>query len=106
MGNEEDAYPADGEGPVREVTLSGFAISATAVTNTEFAEFVGATGHRTTAEVEGWSFVFAGLLPDDFPPTRGCWGPSGGGRWKAPTGDTRRVRTPASPPTATGGTTR
>ena len=29
MGNEEDAYPADGEGPVREVTLSGFAISAT-----------------------------------------------------------------------------
>ena len=40
MGNQEDAYPADGEGPVREVTLSGFAISATAVTNTEFAEFV------------------------------------------------------------------
>ena len=24
MGNEQDAYPADGEGPVREVFLSSF----------------------------------------------------------------------------------
>ena len=91
MGNEEDAYPADGEGPVREVTLPGFAISATAVTNAEFAEFVGATGHRTTAEVEGWSFVFAGLLPDDFPPTRGVlgaewWREVEGADWRHPEG--------------------
>ena len=33
--------------------------------------FVRATGHVTAAERFGWSFVFAGLLPDDFPPTRG-----------------------------------
>ena len=91
MGNEENAYPADGEGPVREVTLSGFAISATAVTNAEFAEFVGVTGHQTTAEVEGWSFVFAGLLPDDFPPTRGVlgaewWRQVEGADWRHPEG--------------------
>jgi len=96
MGNEEDAYPADGEGPVREVTLSGFAISATAVTNAEFAEFVGATGHRTTAEVEGWSFVFAGLLPDDFPPTRAVlgaewWRQVEGADWRHPEGPDSRL---------------
>ncbi|MED5276840.1 MAG: SUMF1/EgtB/PvdO family nonheme iron enzyme, partial [Actinomycetota bacterium] len=76
MGNELDAYPADGEGPIREVILSPFSISSTAVSNKEFSAFVAATGHVTTAEQseEGeppWSFVFAGLLPDDFPPTRG-----------------------------------
>ena len=96
MGNEENAYPADGEGPVREVTLSGFAISATAVTTAEFAEFVGATGHRTTAEVEGWSFVFAGLLPDDFPPTRGVlgaewWRQVEGADWRHPEGPDSRL---------------
>ena len=96
MGNEEDAYPADGEGPVREVILSGFAISATAVTNAEFAEFVGVTGHQTTAEVEGWSFVFAGLLPDDFPPTRGVlgaewWRQVEGADWRHPEGPDSRL---------------
>ena len=96
MGNQEDAYPADGEGPVREVTLSGFAISATAVTNAEFAEFVGVTGHQTTAEVEGWSFVFAGLLPDDFPPTRGVlgaewWRQVEGADWRHPEGPDSRL---------------
>ena len=79
MGNEHDAYPADGEGPVREVFLSSFAISSTAVTNEEFKAFVADTNYVTTAEQSEdgsppWSFVFAGLLPDDFPPTRGVLG--------------------------------
>ena len=79
MGNEHDAYPADGEGPVREVFLSSFAISSTAVTNEEFKAFVADTDYVTTAEQSEdgsppWSFVFAGLLPDDFPPTRGVLG--------------------------------
>ena len=79
MGNELDAYPADGEGPVREVVLSPFSISSTAVSNAEFAAFVAATNYVTTAEQSEdgsppWSFVFAGLLPDDFPPTRGVLG--------------------------------
>lgn len=38
------------EGPVREVTVSPFAITATEVTNAEFAAFVAATGYVTTAE--------------------------------------------------------
>ncbi len=68
MGNELDAYPADGEGPVREIVLSPFSISSTAVSNAEFATFVAATNYVTTAEQSvnsepPWSFVFAGLLP-------------------------------------------
>ena len=37
-------------------------MTATAVTNQQFATFVGATGYRTEAERYGWSFVFAGAL--------------------------------------------
>ena len=91
MGNEEDAYPSDGEGPVRTVALSPFAISATAVTTTEFAAFVEATGHETIAERDGWSFVFAGHLPDDFDETRGVvgaewWRQVFGADWRHPEG--------------------
>jgi formylglycine-generating enzyme required for sulfatase activity len=72
MGNGRgDGYPDDGEGPVRDVEVGPFAITATAVTNAEFARFVDATGWVTDAERYGWSFVFGGLLPDDFPDTRG-----------------------------------
>ena len=58
--------PGDGERPVHHVELAAFAIDAVAVSNERFAAFAGATGHRTDAERFGWSFVFAGLLPDDF----------------------------------------
>ncbi len=61
------AYPADGEGPIHVVELSPFRIDAVTVSTTRFAEFVEATGHVTEAERFGWSFVFAGFLPDDFP---------------------------------------
>ena len=72
MGAEGDGtYPADGEGPVHRVRLSPFSIAAHAVSNDDFAAFVDATGHVTEAERFGWSFVFAGLLPDDFETTRG-----------------------------------
>ena len=75
MGTDDPwTYPGDGEGPVRTVELSPYSISATTVTNDEFAAFVEATGHTTTAEAEGWSFVFAGHLPDDFAETRGVVG--------------------------------
>ena len=71
QGNQRgDGYPGDGEGPAREVHLDAYRIAATAVTNDEFARFVSATGHRTVAEALGDSFVFGGLLPDDFPPTQ------------------------------------
>src|SRR5436305_1115120 len=45
-------------------------IDSYAVSNESFAEFVAATEYVTEAERFGWSFVFGGLLPDDFPATR------------------------------------
>ncbi|MGC4190985.1 MAG: formylglycine-generating enzyme family protein [Thermomicrobiales bacterium] len=92
MGNpRSDGYPADGEGPVHPVELPPFAIGATTVTARQFTMFVEATGYRTTAEREGWSFVFAGLLPRDFPPTRGVaaapwWRQVFGADWRHPEG--------------------
>jgi formylglycine-generating enzyme len=72
MGSQDAAlaYPADGEGPVRTVHVDPFWIDACAVSNEQFARFAADTGYRTSAERIGWSFVFAGRLPDDFPPTR------------------------------------
>jgi formylglycine-generating enzyme len=92
MGSEDElAYPADGEGPVRSVGLSPFWIDRCVVSNSRFARFAEETGHVTTAERHGWSFVFAGLLPDEFPPTRGVaqapwWRVVEGARWNAPFG--------------------
>jgi sulfatase modifying factor 1 len=92
MGTDDSSgYPADGEGPVRVVTVSPFRIAATTVTNAEFARFVGETGWATDAERLGTSFVFGGLLPDDFPPTRGVvqapwWREVEGASWAHPEG--------------------
>lgn len=59
MGTEIDvAFRADGEGPVREVTLDPFYIDRYPVTNAEFGAFIAATGYVTEAERFGWSFVF------------------------------------------------
>ena len=92
MGGEDpDGFPDDREGPVREVRVEPFAISARAVTTEEFAAFVAATGHVTRAERFGWSFVFARLLPDDSP--RRALSPRlrGGARSRGPTGAGQRV---------------
>jgi formylglycine-generating enzyme required for sulfatase activity len=86
-----DTRGADGEGPVRPVTVDRFWIDAVTVTNERFGEFVDATGHQTDAERFGWSFVFGGLLPDDFPDTRGAaqapwWRQVHGASWRHPEG--------------------
>ncbi len=92
MGTDDRlGYPADGEGPVRAVTLSPFWIDVAAVTNRQFAAFVDATGHVTEAERYGCSFVFGGLLPDDFPETRAIaaapwWREVLGADWRHPDG--------------------
>jgi formylglycine-generating enzyme required for sulfatase activity len=85
------AYPDDGEGPVHEVIVPPLRVDAFAVSNARFAEFVDATGHRTTAERYGWSFVFGGFLPDDFPDTRAVsnapwWRQVYGADWLHPEG--------------------
>ncbi|MCR1160531.1 formylglycine-generating enzyme family protein [Paenarthrobacter sp. UW852] len=53
-----EGYDGDGETPVHEVQVSAFRISATTVTNEQFAGFVDATGHRTESELYGTSAVF------------------------------------------------
>ena len=89
-----DARPEDGEGPVRDVWLSPFAIDVLTVTNAQFASFVASTGHRTTSETLGWSFVFVGHVhadawkhalatrPRDIP----WWVPVDGASWRHPRG--------------------
>jgi formylglycine-generating enzyme required for sulfatase activity len=89
VGSDDPDHPE--EWPVREVVLAPYRIARMAVTNAEFAEFVEATGHRTDAEAYGWSFVFGGFLPDDFPPTRAVadapwWRQVHGADWAHPEG--------------------
>jgi sulfatase modifying factor 1 len=92
MGTDRgDGDPADGEGPAHVVHLAAYRIAPTAVTNADFARFVAATGHRTVAEGIGDSFVFAGHLPDDHPPTRAVaatpwWRLVEGADWRHPEG--------------------
>lgn len=92
MGTDDPrGYAADGEGPAHVVALPAYRIAAHTVTNAEFAAFVDATGHRTTAEELGSSFVFAGLLPADHPPTRAVaaapwWREVPGASWLLPEG--------------------
>lgn len=65
MGSDDARFPDDGEGPVRRATVSAFEIACHTVSNLQFGDFVRATGYTTDAEHYGWSFVFAGLLPQE-----------------------------------------
>jgi len=89
--DDREGFPADGEGPIRRVTVQPFYVDRCAVSNAQFGAFVEATGHRTEAEHFGWSFVFGGLLPDDFPQTRGLasapwWRQVEDADWRHPSG--------------------
>jgi formylglycine-generating enzyme required for sulfatase activity len=57
------AFPQDGEGPVRSVTLNAFEVDPFPVTNERYSAFVAATGYQTEAERFGWSFVFWAHIP-------------------------------------------
>jgi formylglycine-generating enzyme required for sulfatase activity len=95
MGTElAEGFPADGEGPVRAVTLRPFSIDRYPVTNRAFQEFVQATGYRTDAEQFGWSFVFwLHISParfrqvvEDRVHAAPWWCKVRGARWNAPEG--------------------
>ena len=70
----------DGESPRHDVSLGGFSIDATTVTNLQFAEFVEATGYRTEAENFGFSAVFH--LAVEAPPEDILGAPSGTPWWR------------------------
>jgi len=61
MGSDKH-YPE--EAPVHRVTVSGFWIDRTPVTNRQFKEFVRATGHVTFAELPPDPKNYPGALPD------------------------------------------
>jgi len=91
MGSESpEAFTADGEGPVRRVTLSPIYISKHAVTNRQFAAFVRKTGYRTEAVRFGWSFAFRNHLPEALrgpsPPGTPWWVRVDGADWAHPEG--------------------
>lgn len=93
-GEDEDAFPDDGEGPVREVTTGPFHIDAACVSNARFAVFVKATGYRTEAELIGWSYVFGSFIPaaahgavlPGTVPGAPWWRAVAGANWRAPEG--------------------
>jgi formylglycine-generating enzyme required for sulfatase activity len=95
MGTDmADAFPDDGEGPIRVVELAPFAIDRYPVTNEQFAEFVAATNYKTDAERFGWSFVFWSQIPKrrfremvaDTVAATPWWCQVYGAWWKAPEG--------------------
>ncbi len=64
MGTDSsEAWVADGEGPVREVTLKPIYVDRCAVSNGEFSAFAEATGYKTEAEIFGWTYVFHLFVP-------------------------------------------
>jgi sulfatase modifying factor 1 len=107
MGTDSlEAFPADGEWPVREVTLDAFYMDVYPVTNLQFREFARATGYRTEAERFGWSFVFRGHIPrerseelvEDTVAGADWWCKVNGADWQHPEGPGSRIENRADYP--------
>ena len=99
MGTDDgEGFPADGEGPVREVVVGRFRLAAAAVTVSQFATFVKATGYLTEAERFGWSYVFEALVGSDVT-VRGLadgapwWIAVDGASWRHPEGPGSSIST-------------
>lgn len=88
------AFDADGEGPVRTIALSPFAIDTYPVTNRDFHAFTDATDYQTEAETYGWSFCFWMQLPpkrldelvEDTVAAAPWWCKVPGASWRSPEG--------------------
>lgn len=101
MGTEDGiGFAADGEGPVRSVTLRPFAIGRTAVTNAQFRDFVRSTGYRTDADRIGWSYTFhLTITPEGMTRVLGradgapWWWAVRGTSWSRPEGPGSSIRT-------------
>lgn len=87
-----DGFPDDREGPKVSVTLPGYLMDETTVTNAAFETFVAATGYVTEAERFGWSFVFHYFLDEAtkaesrLVPNMAWWHAVAGADWRHPEG--------------------
>jgi len=91
MGTEtKEGFPADGEGPIREVMVDAFYMDTYPVTNRQFAEFTRQTDYKTEAERFDWSFVFHKHIPPELveDTVRGVtwWCKVRGACWRRPEG--------------------
>lgn len=91
MGTDSpEQFIADGEGPIREVTVDGFWMDARPVSNEQYREFVRATGYKTESERYGWSFVFHSHIPSRLVEDRASgvtwWCKVSGAEWAHPEG--------------------
>jgi formylglycine-generating enzyme required for sulfatase activity len=93
MGSEDtEGFPADHEGPVRDVVVRPLLIEPVAVTGARFAAFVKAAGYVTEAERIGWSFVFYQFVDPDLlvhcrrHSRAPWWAAVAGATWRSPEG--------------------
>ena len=89
VGAARSVIQGDGEAPQRTVRLKPFGIGCRAVTVAAFARFVEATDYQTDADRFGWSYVFAGLLPQadgPRPAEAPWWLAINGANWAQPLG--------------------
>jgi formylglycine-generating enzyme required for sulfatase activity len=105
MGSN-DHYPE--EVPVHRVSVDGFWIDRTPVTNRQFKAFVNATGHVTTAQIVPEAKDYPGALPNMLyagslaftPPSRvtdlrdwsQCWRFMKGANWRRPYGPKSNIK--------------
>lgn len=99
--DDQEGFPSDGEGPIREITLDPFWIDTSPVTNEHFGRFIATTRYVTEAERFGWSFVFWSHiaanrrreLVEDTVAGAPWWCKVRGANWSAPEGPSSDVRT-------------
>ena len=78
----------ENETPMHSVTLGAYRISRAPVTVAQFAAFVQATGYVTTAEKQGWGFIWA----------QSKWKPARGASWRTPQGAGSHIEQKAQHP--------
>lgn len=91
IGTNTPELAIDGEAPLRKTRIAAFDMDTTAVTNARYRAFVEATGYVSDAERLGDSFVFAGCLSKDAPPSQAVaaapwWRMVPGACWSNPAG--------------------
>lgn len=100
MGSDDPGFPESH--PAHDVTIDGFWMDATEVTNEQFAKFVQATGYVTIAERKPDPAQFPGVPPGDLVPfsavftpppqkvplnnAQGWWKVQPGASWRHPEG--------------------